>query len=137
MAKAKINFEIEQEHLANAKIFVARHGGSLNKLVSAYFASLGQDELMASPALDPSMRVLLEVATGKMSAVDAARELGLPDAGFVLQRMRDAKLPLPRLPDDLIQRQASAALEALRECLIVKDDKPIKRASRKDKPAHA
>lgn len=35
MGKAKINFEIEEESLANAKAFVAKHGGSLNKLVSS------------------------------------------------------------------------------------------------------
>ena len=39
MPKAKINFEIEEEDLANAKAYVARHGGSLNKLVAALFAS--------------------------------------------------------------------------------------------------
>ena len=44
MSKSKVNLDIEQEHLANAKSFVARHGGSLNELVTDYFASLGRDE---------------------------------------------------------------------------------------------
>lgn len=137
MSKSKINFEIEQEHLTNAKIFVARHGGSLNKLVSAYFASLGRDEATAIPALNPSMRVLIDVVTGKTSAVDAARELKLPDAGYVLHMIRDAQLPLPKLPDDVVVRQVAASLEALRECLIDSEDKPAKGGKRKVKQAHA
>lgn len=127
MSKAKINFEIEERNLANAKSFAARHRVSLNKLVSAYFASLGQDESRA-PALDPSMKTLLDVSLGNLSVIDAARELNLPDGGFVLHLMREARLPLPKLPDDLVRQQAEDAREALKECLIKKDEAGSKRS---------
>ncbi|MET0963159.1 MAG: hypothetical protein ABWY05_10130 [Noviherbaspirillum sp.] len=51
MGKAKIGFEVDEDDLANAKSFVAKHGESLNKLVWALFASLGQDESSRSPAI--------------------------------------------------------------------------------------
>jgi len=126
VSKAKINFEIEERNLANAKSFAARHRVSLNKLVSAYFASLGQDE---SPALDPSMKTLLDVSLGNLSVIDAARELNLPDGGFVLHLMREARLPLPKLPDDLVRQQVEDAREALKQCLIKKDEVVSKRRS--------
>ncbi|HSV45038.1 MAG TPA: hypothetical protein VLJ58_04520 [Ramlibacter sp.] len=118
MAKAKINFEVEEESLANAKAFVAKHGGSLNKLVSSLFASLGQDERARAPAIDPATGVLLQVSAGKLSLMEAAAQLKLPDAGYVLQRLASENLPLPRLTESELDRQAAESLEALGDCLI-------------------
>ena len=118
MMKAKINFEIEQESLANAKAYVAKHGGSLNKLVSSLFSSLGQDERLRAPAVDPAKKVLLEASSGKISIMEAAALLQLPDAGYVLRRLADERLPLPKLTDEEVHRQASESLEALKQTLI-------------------
>ena len=117
MGKAKINFEIEEESLANAKAFVAKHGGSLNNLVSSLFDSLGQIERARGPAADPATRILLEASAGKISIMEAASQLRLPDAGYVLQRLARENLPMPRLADSDLDGLASESLEALRDCL--------------------
>lgn len=64
------------------------------------------------------MKTLLEVSIGSLSVIDAARELNLPDGGFVLRLMGEARLPFPKLPDDPARRQAGETLEALKKCLI-------------------
>ncbi|MBV5297009.1 MAG: hypothetical protein JZU64_02445 [Rhodoferax sp.] len=134
MSKAKIGFEVDAQDLANAKAFVARHGGSLNKMVSALFASLGQDEKDRTPAIDPSMRVLLDVCAAKISIMDAARQLELPDAGYVLQRLAEAGLPLPRLAQADVNSQLAQAQAALDECLMAPEPVGKKRV-RLTKPA--
>jgi hypothetical protein len=134
MGKAKIGFEIEPEHLANAKAYVARHGGSLNKLVSALFASLGRDERDRAPSIDPSTRILLDVSAGKTSIIEAAHLLELPDAGFVFHRLSEKGLPLPRLAESDSQNQIVTATAALDDCLI-EPIVPKKSARRKTKPA--
>lgn len=118
MGKAKIGFEVDEDDLANAKAFVARHGGSLNKLVSALFASLGKDEARRSPAIDPATRVLLNVSMGKISIMEGARQLELQDAGHLFLRLEDAGLPLPRLSKEEVNRQLAEARDALDACLV-------------------
>lgn len=118
MGKAKIGFEVDERDLAAAKAYVAKHGGSLNKLVSALFASLGQDDADRMPVLDPATSTLMEVSTGKLSIMEAARRLELPDAGYVLHRLAEKGLPLPRLPDDFVKRQLDEARHALDACLV-------------------
>ncbi len=137
MPKAKIGFEIEEADLANAKAFVAQHGGSLNKLVSALFASLGQEEKGFAPSIDPSTRVLLEASTGKISIMEAARQLALPDAGFVFHRLAAAGLPLPRLSAAEVKRQLVQAQDALDGCLIEPPVKGKKRGGSKRQAASA
>ena len=118
MGKAKIGFEVDEVDLAHAKAYVARHGGSLNKLVSTLFASLGQDEREMTPAPDASTRVLMSVSTGKMSIMEAAQRLELPDAGYVFHRLAEKGLPLPRLNDEFVKAQLDNARDALEECLV-------------------
>jgi hypothetical protein len=118
MTKAKIGFEVDINDLANAKAYVARHGGSLNKLVASLFSSLGKEERAKAPVRDPAEAVLLEVSSGKISIMEAARKLELPDAGYVFERLAAAGLPLPRLPDEEVRRQLDDARDALRACLI-------------------
>ena len=118
MAKAKIGFEVDAVDLANAKAYVNKNGGSLNKLVSTLFASLGQEELGRVPALDPSTSILMSASTGKISITEAARQLELPDAGYVFYRLAEKGLPLPRLSDDFVKNQLNGARSALDECLL-------------------
>ena len=119
MTTAKINFEMDRDVLATAQAFAAKHRVSLNKLVSTYFASLGQEDKAAMP-VDGRLSVLLEVSQGKVSITDAARELGLGDAGHVLALMRQAKIPitLKPLPANFVKNQADSALEAMRSCML-------------------
>ena len=93
MGKAKIGFEVDERDLANAKAFVAKNGGSLNKLVSALFASLGHAEASNAPALDPSTKILMSASIGEISIMEAARLLDVPDAGYVLHRLADHGFP--------------------------------------------
>lgn len=118
MGKAKIGFEVDEEDLANAKAYVAKHGTSLNQLVSALFASLGQEDLRRQPAVDPLTSTLLAVSVGKLSVMEASRRLELPDAGYVLHLMTERKLPLPRLSDDFVKKQLAEARSALDDCLV-------------------
>lgn len=118
MGKAKIGFEVDEIDLANAKAFVAKNGGSLNKLVSAMFASLGREDVARAPVLDPATKVLMAVSTGSMSITEGARQLGLPDAGYVFHRLAEAGLPLPRLPKEFVTEQLNVARAALDECLV-------------------
>lgn len=118
MAKAKIHFEIEQEILANAKAYVAQHGGSLNKLVSSFFSTLGANERANTPMIDPATRVMLDVSSGDISLFEGARRLGLQDAGHLLQKLRDAGLPLAPLSERDSRKLADAASAAFANCLL-------------------
>jgi hypothetical protein len=118
MGKAKIGFEVDEVDLAKAKAYVAKHGTSLNKLVSALFASLGQEEFQRQPAVDPLTSTLLAVSVGRLSIMEASRRLELPDAGYVFHLLAERKLPLPRLPDDFVKEQLAEARSALDDCLV-------------------
>jgi hypothetical protein len=118
MGKAKIGFEVDEADLANAKSFVAKHGGSLNKLVSALFASLGKDEMNLAPPIDPSTRVLMDVSIGRISVMEGAHQLELQDAGYLFHRIAQAGLPLPRLSKELVSRQLAQAKDALDASLV-------------------
>ena len=133
MGKAKIGFEVDEGDLANAKAYVALHGGSLNKLVSALFASLGKDDAQRMPLVDPALGVLMGVSTGKISIAQAARQLELPDAGYVLQRLAALGLPLPRLPKEFVAQQLVQARSALDDCLVVPAPAPAPVARRVSK----
>jgi len=132
MGKAKIGFEIDERDLAHAKAFVAKNGGSLNKLVATLFASLGEEESRNLPAVDPSTAVLMKVSSGKLSIMEAARQLELPDAGYVFHRLAELKLPLPRLSENFVAEQVSVAHAALMDCLLepAAEDKKQKRKSK-------
>ena len=133
MGKAKIGFEVDERDLANAKAFVAKNGGSLNKLVSALFASLGREEASRAPALDPATKILMSASIGEISIMEAARLLEVPDAGYVLRRLADQGFPLPRLSQDIALGQLDAARQALDECLLdpaAKGKKSRKRVNR-------
>lgn len=135
MGKAKIGFEVDEQDLANAKAYVARHGGSLNRLVSALFASLGREETAQAPVLDPARRILVSASIGEISILEAAERLELPDAGHVLHRLAKEGLPLPRLPQDVVQQQLDNARQALDQCLL--EPEPTRPARRTRRSAKA
>jgi hypothetical protein len=118
MGKGKIDFEVDEQLLANAQAFVAKHGGSLDELVSAFLASLGREEKERGPAIDPSTSVLMAVSSGRISIMEAARLLELPDAGYVFQRLAAMGLPLPRLSEEFTRQQLEQARNALDGCLV-------------------
>ncbi|MFA9215930.1 MAG: hypothetical protein ACEQSK_02390 [Sphingomonadaceae bacterium] len=136
MGKAKIGFEVDEVELAKAKAYVARHGTSLNKLVSALFASLGQDDLHRPPPVDETVSILLAVSVGRLSIVEASRRLELPDAGYVLHLLAEKKLPLPRLPDEFVKTQLNEARSALEDCLV-EPAKSITNRAKGSRPATA
>lgn len=127
MSKAKIGFEVDEGDLTRARAYVAKHGGSLNKLVSALFASLGREEQHHLPALDPTTSALLAVSMGTLSVMDAARQLDLPDAGYIFHLLAEKNFPLPGLPDDFVKKQLKEARSALDDCLV----EPEKKAGKK------
>ncbi|MES2116627.1 MAG: hypothetical protein V4578_15820 [Pseudomonadota bacterium] len=129
MSKAKIGFEVDEADLARAKAYVAKHGTSLNKLVSALFASLGQEDVGRTPALDPLTSTLLAVSVGKLSVMEASRRLELPDAGYVFHLLAERKLPLPRLSDDFVKKQLAEVRSALDDCLVEPAKTVTKRAA--------
>ena len=119
MTTAKIAFEMDSDVLAKAQAFAARNRIPLNKLVVSYLASLGKGELDTVPAAGP-LATLLDVSTGKLGVTDAARKLGLVDAGHVLALMRQNQIPLALggLPEHFVQAQSGETLEALRSCML-------------------
>lgn len=137
MGKAKIGFEVDEVDLANAKAYVAKHGGSLNKLVSALFASLGREGERNPPALDPATSTLLAVSMGNLSIMEAARQLDLPDAGYVLHLLAEKKFPLPRLSHDFVKEQLNQARSALDACLVEPEKKAAKTGGKGSRPATA
>ncbi|MEO7579472.1 MAG: hypothetical protein ABIT83_17815 [Massilia sp.] len=136
MGKAKIGFEVDEVDLAKAKAYVAKHGTSLNKLVSALFASLGDEDARAQPAVDSLTSILLAVSVGKISVMEASRRLELPDAGYVFHLLAERKLPLPRLPDDYVKKQLAEARSALDDCLL-EPRKPVTKRAEGRRPARA
>lgn len=136
MGKAKIGFEVDEKDLASAKAYVAKHGGSLNKLVSALFASLGQDESRQLPVVDQTTRTLLAVSMGSISIMEASRRLELPDAGYVFHLLAEKNLPLPRLSDDFVKKQLREARSALDDCLV-EPAKTVKTCAEGSRPATA
>jgi len=136
MGKAKIGFEVDEGDLALAKAYVAKHGGSLNKLVSALFASLGREEDEPRPALDHVTSALLAVSMGTLSIMEAAEKLDLPDAGYVLHMLAEKNLPLPRLRSSFVQKQLNEARGALDACLVA-PEKAVKKRGEGSRPATA
>ncbi|MBC7502389.1 MAG: hypothetical protein H7315_18120, partial [Herminiimonas sp.] len=94
MAKAKINFEVDEIVLSRAKAYVALHGGSLNKLVNAFFSNLGKQ---VDVPFDPAKKILMDLSVGRISLVQATADLNLPDAGYTLHLMAEEGLPMPHL----------------------------------------
>lgn len=136
MTKAKINFEIDEQVLAHAQAFAARRRVSLSKLVTSFFASLGRDgTLGVAPAR--TQRVLAELSVGKVSLADAAHELGLQDAGFLLQMLRAEGLPLPVLDAGFVQAQADASYDAMRTAMLPGLGKPLRKPASAKRPAAA
>ena len=78
------------------------------------------------------MGTLLKYSAGKLSLMDAANILGLRDAGYVLRRMAQAGIPLPRLTDAEIARQTKGSLEALKASML---DSTAKRSATPRKAA--
>ncbi len=131
MGKAKINFELDERVLAHAQAYAAQSRTSLSKLVSAFFAGLGNPQV---PTTRSSMdAVLTQVAVGKVSVADAARELGLQDAGFLLAIMREKKLPLPAIDPAEVDKQAHESFDALKATLRQDPDVPTQRRPRRGK----
>lgn len=77
---------------------------------------------MGKAKSDFEMKILRAVSSGEMSILEAARELKLQDAGFVLRLMREANLELPRLPEEIVREQAYKARRALKECRIDREE---------------
>jgi hypothetical protein len=114
MAKAKINFEVDEVVLSRAKAYVALHGGSLNKLVNAFFSNLGKQ---LDVPLDPAKKILMDLSAGRISLLQATADLHLPDAGYTLHLMREEGLPMPHLPEDFVLQQIAESNGALRTAL--------------------
>ena len=132
MSKAKINFELDERVLAQAQAYAAENRTSLSKLVSAFFAGLGQKEpALARSAMD---KTLTEFAVGKLSMADAARELGLQDAGFLMEIMREKGLPLPALDpfdvNEMAQRSFGALKNVMRPAPLNSEEKGPSRGKR-------
>lgn len=118
MGKATITLEVDEGDLNKARAYIAKHGGSLNELVSTFIASLAREEERQLPALDTTTSVLLAASMGDLSLIEATRKLGLPDAGYVFHLLAEKEFPLPSLPIDFVTNQLEQARPGLDECLV-------------------
>ena len=108
-----ITFAVDEMTLAHAKAFAAEHGTTLNKLVNSFLGSIQASR--PRPAESEAQQVCLEYSLGNRSLTEAADALGLQDAGLFLALMRRTGLPLPRLGEGAIVRQADASREVFLE----------------------
>lgn len=63
--------------------------------------------------------ILKNASFGKILLVEAATQLNLQDAGYVLKMLAAENLPLPQLSEVELKRQAAESFEALKECLKI------------------
>lgn len=126
-----ITFAVDELTLAHAKAFAAEHGTTLNKLVNSFLSGIQVNR--PRPAESDAQQVCLEYCLGKRSLTEAADALGLQDAGLFLALVRKAGLPLPRLTEDEIARQAEVSKEVFREAFGL-DRKSTSRKTRAAKP---
>jgi hypothetical protein len=108
-----ITFSVEDSALANAKAYASERSTTLNKLVNAYLKSLAQSQPRRS--VSKADEVLLDYSLGRKSLLEAAESLGVPDAGHVLALMRRTGLPMPQLPEDMVQQQVKESLPFFEE----------------------
>ncbi len=93
--------------------------------------------IQPAPYAEPQVKVseerkaeiLAGLASGEIGLIEGTELLGLPDAGWTMNALRDAGMWLFRLDDAEIRRQIEEGREALRECL-----KPEVRAALAIKP---
>ena len=64
---------------------------------------------MRASLTNTELPVLIKVSTGEISLMEGARILGSPDAGFLMQQLRDAGLSLPKLSAVDAEKQAREA----------------------------
>jgi hypothetical protein len=103
--QSKINFVIDEDVLTHARVFAVKNNVSLNALVASFFKGLGQTPI---ENIDEKSRILAEVSVGKRSFADATAELKLDDIGLILPLLRERGLPLPLLPEEIIDAQVSS-----------------------------
>lgn len=125
---ANITFAVDDQALALAKAYAAEHGTTLNKLVGAFLASVGNARPRA--ALTRSQQTCMDYSLGKITLTEATETLGLQDAGLFLALMRQSGLPLPRLTDDALVAQADGARDAVRAAFGI-EQRPGQRRARK------
>lgn len=107
-----ITFAVDEHALAEAKAFAAEHGTTLNKLVNSFLASMRTHQ--PRPAVSAAQQVCLEYSLGKRTLTDAADALAMQDAGQFLALMRETGLPVPKLADDVVARQADQTYDEFR-----------------------
>ena len=108
-----ITFAVDAITLAHAKAYAAVHGTTLNKLVNSFLGSIQANR--HRPAESEAQQVCLEYSLGNRSLTEAADALGLQDAGLFLALVRQTGLPLPRISEREIARQADASRDVFLE----------------------
>jgi hypothetical protein len=124
-----ITFAVDEMTLAHAKAFAAEHGTTLNKLVNSFLSGIQANR--PRRAESEAQQVCLDYSLGNRSLTEAADALGLQDGGLFLALMRRTGLPLPRLGNDEIARQADASRDVFLETFGL----DRKRTPRRVKPA--
>lgn len=118
MSTVRIEFEIEEADLAKAKEFVTQNGGSLDGLVSAFLACVGQGDSSNQLSVDDVGQLLVSVSAGQISVMEAARLLGFPDAGYALRNLARAGFRIQGLAERGVLQQLESGRMALEQCLL-------------------
>lgn len=66
---------------------------------------------------------LVRLSKGDISLMQATCDLGLQDAGYTLQALRDAGLTLFQFDNQVVREQAGRGLEALRDAMKTKSSR--------------
>ena len=109
---ANITFSFDQDALAKAKSFAAKHAVSLNSLVAAYLDSLAGKNTAGE--LSRNEQVLMAYSLGKISLMAAMQDLHVNDPGIVFALLKSSGYPFPKLSDDFIRRQVEGNIDFFR-----------------------
>lgn len=109
----KVNFtgSVDRDLLRRAKIIAASNDTSVNALFNAQLRYLVETFEKASAYGNDNYATLLSFSLGRIDADTALQTLGLDSEEDLFLLMAQARLPMPRLPEE----QIAAMVKALHE----------------------
>jgi len=105
-----VNFTgaVDRDLLKRAKVIAAKADTSINALFNAELRYLVETFESAEKAQNRNFETLLGFSLGKIDDVSAMNALGIDSEEDLFLLMAQARLPMPRLPDELTQEMADS-----------------------------
>ena len=105
-----VNFTgaVDRDLLKRAKVIAAKADTSINALFNAELRYLVETFESAEKAQNQNFETLLSFSLGKIDDVSAMNALGIDSEEDLFLLMTQARLPMPRLPDEQTQEMADS-----------------------------